>query len=465
MHDRVELYLPLCPASIPVIRHGQPSHGAPAGCPWRAFEAVQFGDRGNEAQTESGSARFSRSVRPVVSPENRFQFILGDAVTIVSDHQRNAIGGALSRHLDASARGSVLEGVVQEISRAPGQAIPSPPRQATACRDAKSSLSRPLQRRARTSRPRRGNVREIERSKPRAPRARLDLTDAQQRVERFEDVSDLVDRGFDLALVDVSETSSSRMACSRRSTFKRGLRRSWAMTAAAMLVRQQQLFDPVEHAVQSPRKRGKLIVDRRARDPAAQVADRNLCAVAFIDSTRRRTCELSQRPPAVPTTAVDPIARPNAQRMMRNRSSERCCSSPTTRRDPSGSRETKARTSSGPSSGSSSASASSKSVQPPCSHSGLPTGTTSSPVRSFPSGLSRPYSSEPPPEPRAWMIAQASHGLFHEHSLKSVPLFGHPLIEIGLDAVTKREIHGGAQQDCRNGEQEDKDQPAGSWRS
>ena len=56
----------------------------------RAFEAVQLGDRGDEAEAEPGSGRRARRLGPVEALKDRLQLVGRDARAVVRDGKRNA---------------------------------------------------------------------------------------------------------------------------------------------------------------------------------------------------------------------------------------------------------------------------------------------------------------------------------------------------------------------------------------
>ena len=111
----------------------------------------------------------------------------------------------------------------------------------------------------------------VKRTESRAPRAGLDLADAQQGVEGLEHALDIADRRIDRRprragrRVVPRGFETAQHAC-------QGLAQIVGDVGADLLVRQQELLDAIEQPVEGPRQRIQIVVGSALRNAPAPVA-------------------------------------------------------------------------------------------------------------------------------------------------------------------------------------------------
>src|SRR3954464_15916639 len=162
---------------------------------------MQFGNRRNEAEAEPAARRRARLLQPIQAVENLATLRLWNAWTIVGDDHPEPGLAVLQRNTDRRARRTVADGVLDQIGEQPDQQL------AVAVYDSFAflrQLDRELVSCVVDDRPvNLGHLRhdrlQAQRPQPLAPRTGLDLRDAQQRLERFDDDVDLLQRRLDLA--------------------------------------------------------------------------------------------------------------------------------------------------------------------------------------------------------------------------------------------------------------------------
>ena len=149
--------------------------------------------------------------------------------------------------------------------------------------------------------------REVERRESRASRAALHLADAQQRLERVENLFDAGDGARDRVLVlEIARALKLAQHLRERPPEIVGDIEPTCFCASS------SVLDAVEQAVEGPRQRCQIVVGRGDRDASAPMPLMMPCAALLISCNRARKCRLSQRPPASPSARATPSAHSNA---------------------------------------------------------------------------------------------------------------------------------------------------------
>ncbi len=122
-------------------------------------------------------------------------------------------------------------------------------------------------------------------------RARLDLTDAQERVERFKHVLDVGGRSRDRFRSRVVRHGLRRLQSAQHAG--EGFAQVVSNVGADAFVRQKKLFDAFEQTVEGAGEGGEIVTDRRERNSPAPVAghDRQRRAAHRIDAAKELRAE------------------------------------------------------------------------------------------------------------------------------------------------------------------------------